>query len=285
MCPAFLPARGGPARRARAKGGSRIVRRGRPLRATKRYCGALFAAARRYLRRVASPPRRWRSARFLLRTRRTARHAARSTPLSRSVTSLCTVDLLTPKCAAQARTVQPVSRMYRAQASAPPLHIFPHKTSPCRPSATVHFMSKNAKLERPFRALLRPRRALRRAIFCGLRRRQTFFPPLAAKSLVNGAANLYNRAVTTRKNFPQKKERHVLAAARTHLPRLYQPRPARLSARVGLARHARRAGRARFVHGHRDDGHLRLHHPLQPALRPPDARLRHARRDPSSACF
>lgn len=64
------------------------------------------------LRRVASPPRIWRWARLTPSTRRTSRYKFSSTSLRRSVMSLCTVDLLIPKWAAQSRTVQPVSAMY-----------------------------------------------------------------------------------------------------------------------------------------------------------------------------
>ena len=61
---------------------------------------------------VANPPRMWRS--FLLRssTTLTLFHSSGSLTLSRSVTSLCTVDLLILKILAAALTVAPVSRIY-----------------------------------------------------------------------------------------------------------------------------------------------------------------------------
>ena len=73
---------------------------------------------KRYFLRVASPPRRCRSARFLFSTFLTSRQSFRSISRNRSVTSLCTVDLLLPKCFAQSRTVAPVSRMYSAHSLA-----------------------------------------------------------------------------------------------------------------------------------------------------------------------
>ena len=71
----------------------------------------LWFALSLYFRFVASPPRIWRSARFVSRTRRTFVHRARSKTRRRSVTSLCTVLLLLPKRAAVCLTVSPVAMM------------------------------------------------------------------------------------------------------------------------------------------------------------------------------
>ena len=67
-----------------------------------------------YFRLVASPPRICRSARFFWSTCRTSPQRRRSISFRRSVTSLCTVDLLMLKCFAQSRTVAPVFKMYSA---------------------------------------------------------------------------------------------------------------------------------------------------------------------------
>ena len=78
---------------------------------------ALSARRRAYIRRVASPPRRWRSRRLTPRTSRTCSQSVPFKAASRSV-SLCTVDLLMPKCSAHARTVHFVRTMYSPHAMA-----------------------------------------------------------------------------------------------------------------------------------------------------------------------
>ena len=70
-----------------------------------------------YLHRVAFPPRICRSCKFMRSTPRTCAQSAGSNCCRRSVTSLCTVDLLTPNLAAQVRTVHPVSSMNLASAT------------------------------------------------------------------------------------------------------------------------------------------------------------------------
>lgn len=65
-----------------------------------------------YFFRVARPPRIWRSLLFFSSTFFTSPYSCGSSRISRSVTSLCTVDLLILKTFAAARTVAPVSAMY-----------------------------------------------------------------------------------------------------------------------------------------------------------------------------
>ena len=87
--------------------------------AARGHCDVFVLSARRraYIRRVASPPRRWRSRRLTPRTSRTCSQSVPFKAASRSV-SLCTVDLLMPKCSAHARTVHFVRTMYSPHAMA-----------------------------------------------------------------------------------------------------------------------------------------------------------------------
>ena len=87
--------------------------------AVRGHCDVFVLSARRraYIRRVASPPRRWRSRRLTPRTSRTCSQSVPFKAASRSV-SLCTVDLLMPKCSAHARTVHFVRTMYSPHAMA-----------------------------------------------------------------------------------------------------------------------------------------------------------------------
>ena len=71
-----------------------------------------------YFRRVACPPRIWRSALFCCKMACTCRESGRLYWGSRSVRSLCTVDLLIPNCFAAARTVVRFSMMYTARSQA-----------------------------------------------------------------------------------------------------------------------------------------------------------------------
>ena len=66
----------------------------------------------KYFSLVAIPPRICRSERFLSSTSRTFSNNSQSITFNRSLTSLCTVDLEIPKCAAAARTVFPVPIIY-----------------------------------------------------------------------------------------------------------------------------------------------------------------------------
>ena len=72
----------------------------------------------RYFSFVASPPRIWRSALFRSSSSRTWRYSAGLTFTSRSVMSLCTVDLEMPNWAAAARTVDLFSMIYTARSQA-----------------------------------------------------------------------------------------------------------------------------------------------------------------------
>ena len=87
--------------------------------AVRGHCDVFVLSARRraYIRRVASPPRRWRSRRLTPGTSRTCSQSVPFKAASRSV-SLCTVDLLMPKCSAHARTVHFVRTMYSPHAMA-----------------------------------------------------------------------------------------------------------------------------------------------------------------------
>ena len=76
-----------------------------------------------------------------------------------------------------------------------------------------------------------------------------------------------------------KRDRRVFVSACLDLSCFYQPRAARFAARLGLAGHARRAGRIGVLHGHRVHGDLRRDDCLESALRPPHAPARHAHRD------
>ena len=74
----------------------------------------LFYGFLLYFFRVAIPPRMCRSFKFCSSTKRVRSYNSSSMYFKRSETSLCTVDLLTLKCAEHARTVQPVAMMYSA---------------------------------------------------------------------------------------------------------------------------------------------------------------------------
>lgn len=65
-----------------------------------------------YFCRVASPPRQWRSCLFCSRISRTSRYREGLMCFKRSVTSLCTVDLLMPNFAAVCLTVFLLSAIY-----------------------------------------------------------------------------------------------------------------------------------------------------------------------------
>ncbi len=69
-----------------------------------------------YLRLVAAPPRRWRSA--LLRASTACTAGTGLHVRSRTDTSLCTVDLLHPNARAAARTVALCSAMYSPSSAA-----------------------------------------------------------------------------------------------------------------------------------------------------------------------
>ena len=71
-----------------------------------------------YLRLVAAPPRRWRSALLRASTACTRANRAASTARRRVDTSLCTVDLLHPNARAAARTVALCSVMYSPSSAA-----------------------------------------------------------------------------------------------------------------------------------------------------------------------
>ena len=71
-----------------------------------------------YLRLVAAPPRRWRSALLRASTACTRANRAASTARRRVDTSLCTVDLLHPNARAAARTVALCSAMYSPSSAA-----------------------------------------------------------------------------------------------------------------------------------------------------------------------
>ena len=87
----------------------------RPLRSA----AVFFGLQRRlYLRRVAAPPRRWRSALLRASTARTCPYSAGLMLRSRTATSLCTVDLLHPNAAAAARTVALWAAMYSPSCTA-----------------------------------------------------------------------------------------------------------------------------------------------------------------------
>ena len=73
---------------------------------------------RLYLRRVAAPPRRCRSALLQARTARTCRNSSGCSVRSRTATSLCTVDLLHPNTAAAARTVARLAAIYSPSCTA-----------------------------------------------------------------------------------------------------------------------------------------------------------------------
>ena len=73
---------------------------------------------RLYLRRVAAPPRRCRSALLQARTARTCRNSSGRSVRSRTATSLCTVDLLHPNTAAAARTVARLAAIYSPSCTA-----------------------------------------------------------------------------------------------------------------------------------------------------------------------
>ena len=73
---------------------------------------------RLYLRLVAAPPRRWRSALLRASTACTRANSAASTARRRVDTSLCTVDLLHPNARAAARTVALCSAMYSPSSAA-----------------------------------------------------------------------------------------------------------------------------------------------------------------------
>ena len=62
-----------------------------------------------YFKRVALPPRRWRSARFFAKTAATLLKSIGSAFFSLPVRSLCTVLLLIPNLFAAARTVAPLA--------------------------------------------------------------------------------------------------------------------------------------------------------------------------------
>lgn len=78
------------------------------------YSSHLFfiSLSRRYLFFVAIPPRIWRSLLFVSRILLTSLYRAGLSTLSRWLTSLCTVLLLTPNFLAAFLTVAPFSIMY-----------------------------------------------------------------------------------------------------------------------------------------------------------------------------
>mgnify|MGYP002242157621 CR=1 FL=1 len=81
-----------------------------------RKCAVFYL--RLYLRRVAAPPRRCRSALCRPRTARTCRNSSGCSVRSRTATSLCTVDLLHPNTAAAARTVARLAAIYSPSCTA-----------------------------------------------------------------------------------------------------------------------------------------------------------------------
>ena len=83
-----------------------------------------------YFRRVASPPRRCRSALFCSRMSRTFSYRSRSISRRRSVMSLCTVVLDTPKRSAAARTVALFRMIYSASSQARSSMLVRNHTTP-----------------------------------------------------------------------------------------------------------------------------------------------------------
>src|SRR5690606_33185562 len=100
---------------------------------------------RSYLRRVASPPRRCRSALFFSSTCLTRRAISRLMRGSRSVRSLWTVLLLTPKTTAAWRTVAWELRMYVPR-STTRLRMYSFIAGPPRPDLKEYIRKRGVDL-------------------------------------------------------------------------------------------------------------------------------------------